>query len=150
MFRYLFAIFITLLLLACSDEDNNSSSQSLFLEKYDGVVWEETDNDPEYRFGFVFYNSPQSWGNYDFYGNNGDCRVSTFGIENQDGSIASIISSTEDELVLQVTDYVDGGVLDTYTLTITAVNNGDNLVIEYSNDPTGDEFFERIFGDPCF
>lgn len=148
MFRYLIIIFL-LLLVSCSSEDDSSSSQSLFLEKYDGVVWEETDNDPLYRFGFIFNNSPQSWSNYEIYDNDGDCVVREFGTEDQNGTVASIVSSTEDELILEVTDFVDGGVLDTYTLTITAVNDGENLVIEYSNDPTGDEFFERIFGNPC-
>lgn len=154
MLRNFIIILFALFLVACNNDGNDSSSQSLFLEKYDGVVWEQTDNDPDplYRFGFVFYSNPQSWGIYEFYNNDGDCVVKTFGTEYQDGTIATVNSSTEDELVLEVTgwtDYDDGIVLDTYLLSITAVNNGENLVVEYSNDPTGDEFFERIFGDPC-
>ena len=43
---FLSALFI----LSCSSDDDSNSTAQLFLEKYDGVVWNEDiyDSDPDY------------------------------------------------------------------------------------------------------
>ena len=35
------------------------------------------------------------------------------------------------------------------TITITATNNGQGLTLEFSDDPTDPEFYERINNNPC-
>ena len=54
--KKLFYLFLALLIVACSDDSSDDSNQ-LFLEKYDGVVWESDDG----YFKIAFDNSTQSY-----------------------------------------------------------------------------------------
>lgn len=42
------------------------------------------------------------------------------------------------------------GVIETWITTVTATNNGNNLIIEYSDDPDYPEYYSRTtLTDPC-
>ena len=50
-------LFLALIIVACSSDDSSDGNQ-LFLEKYDGVVWE---NDGDFDFKIAFDNNTQSY-----------------------------------------------------------------------------------------
>lgn len=140
-------LLIVLTTFACSsgdDSSNDNSNNILFLEKYDGVVWEEIGNSPDDRFGHIFYNSPETVVTYEFW----DGQIQCYSMEiGSDGT--SIITHSEDVLVVEEVDEDENGVIETYTITITATNNGQGLTLEFSDDPTDPEFYERINNNPC-
>ena len=140
-------LLIVLTAFACSsgdDSSNDNSNNILFLEKYDGVVWEEIGNSPDDRFGHIFYNSPETVVTYEFW----DGQIQCYSMEiGSDGS--SIVTHSEDVLVVEELDEDENGVIETFTITITATNNGQGLTLEFSDDPTDPEFYERINNNPC-
>lgn len=143
-------LLLTLFICACNGSDDEQNDM-LFLNKYDGVVFEDVDSDPstDYRYGHIFYSSPPSVKTYDQFVGEIYCDHTIFGEPNQFWGISTtIINQSEDVLTLEVTEDLDEGI-ETYTLTITAVNNGDTLVLERSNEPDGDELYEKIYGNPC-
>ena len=131
-----------------NNDDINNNSNKTFLERYDGVVWEETNNDANYRFGRIFFNSPQSTTTYEEYNSIVDCSLNIFGVTDEYGVLINVISQQEDNLVLEITEDIDG-TTETYTTTITVSNGGENLTIERSNEPNGTEFYNRINLSPC-
>ena len=137
-----------LFIFACSSSGDSTSTGQLFLEKYDGVVWGETPNDPSYSFGHIFYNSPSSVTTFEVYNGMIDCYSNIFGNVDAYGTLMDIVSQTEDMLVLEITEDIDGEI-STYIATITVTNDGDNLTLERSNEPTGTEYYEKINSSPC-
>ena len=59
-------LFLALIIVACSSDDSSDGNQ-LFLEKYDGVVWESDDG----YFKIAFDNSTQSY----IYESSGYCVI---------------------------------------------------------------------------
>ena len=107
-------------------------------------MWEEIGNSPDDRFGHIFYNSPETVVTYEFW----DGQIQCYSMEiGSDGS--SIITHSEDVLVVEVVDEDENGVTETFTITITATNNGQGLTLEFSDDPNDPEFYERINNNPC-
>ncbi len=138
-----------LLVFACGSDDSNDNSNQTFLEKYDGVVWGETLNDPSYSFGHIFYNSPSSVTTFEVYNGMIDCYSNIFGNVDAYGTLMDIVSQTEDMLVLEITEYFLFGQISTYIATITVTNDRDNLALERSNEPNGTEYYEKINSSPC-
>lgn len=136
-------ILSALLIFACSSDDKDQ----LFLDKYNGIVWEEISS--SYRYGHIFYSSPQSVKTYEEWSGQIYCDQTIFGEQDQFWGISTkVISQSEDVLTLEITEDIDG-VIETYLLTASVVNDGDTLIIERSNEPNGDEEYEKIYSDPC-
>ena len=61
--KNLFYLFLVLTIFACSSDDSSSDiSNQTFLEKYDGVVWDEDfySTNPEYSYRIIVSNNPKS------------------------------------------------------------------------------------------
>ena len=142
-----------LLIFACSSDDSNENDQ-LFLNKYNGVVWEDIESDPssDYKYGHIFYSSPPSVKTYDQFIGEIYCDHSIFGEPDQFWGISTtIVSQSEDVLTLEITEEADEADEDTvtYILTASVVNNGETLIIERSYEPSGDEEYNKINSNPC-
>lgn len=139
-----------LFIFACESDDSNENDQ-LFLNRYNGVVWEDIESYPssDYKYGHIFYSSPPSVKTYDQFIGEIYCDHSIFGEPDQFWGISTtIVSQSEDVLTLEITEDLDEGI-ETYILTATVGNNGETLIIERSNEPNGDEYYEKINANPC-
>lgn len=129
-----------LIFFACSSNDDSNSTAQLFLEKYEGVVWNEDlyDSNPDYSYKIVFTKTPPTVTFNDTYMNDVDCYVVPIGsyYTDENGTITtSVVESTEDTIVLDFEeDYL--GEIDLYRTTFYVQNNGNSMVVEISE---GDE-----------
>ena len=131
-----------LFVFACSGDNSSDSSNQTFFEKYDGVVWqEETLEDYLSRIQI----------------NNGNTitRKSYF-VEDVDVycDISTLLGSNFIEVNENSFSWNEqaeyNGVIETWITTVTATNNGNNLIIEYSDDPDYPEYYSRTtLTDPC-
>ena len=92
-------------MLSCSGDDDSNSTAQLFLEKYDGVVWNEDiyDSDPNYSYKIVFTKTPPTVTFNETYMNDPYCYVVPIGSSytDENGTITtSVVESTEDTIVL--------------------------------------------------
>lgn len=135
----------TILVFACSSDDSNDNNNSnlTFFEKYDGVVWEE-------QTSFDYLSRLQI--------NNGTTiSVKSYFVEEGDVYCdydtllsSNLIVVTEDSFSLEEEDEGVDGQTVSYTTTVTATNNGNNLIIEFSDDPEYPEYYSRTtLTDPC-
>lgn len=131
----------TLLILACTS-DNSESSNQTFFEKYHSVVWQE--DTP-----FDYLNRIQI--------NNGDIiTVNNFFVEDnyEDCFTETILNSdlievNEDSFRLsEESEY--NGITESWVTTVTATNNGNTIIVEYSYEPELLEYFSRTtLSTPC-
>lgn len=130
------------LIFACSSDDSSDSSNQTFFEKYDGVVWqEETLEDYLSR---IQINNGNTITRKSYFVEDGDvyCDISTLLGSN-------FIEVNENSFSWnEQAEY--NGVIETWITTVTATNNGNNLIIEYSDDPDYPEYYSRTtLTDPC-
>lgn len=131
----LFAITI----IGCSSDDEDNSNLTFF-EKYDGVVWEEQTSNYTYRVQINNGNTVFTKSYFD-EGNGGDCGTDI--ILNSD-----IIRVTEDSFTVKDEDNNGNG--NTDIVIVTAINNGNDLTIEYSDTGNIEDYFSRTDRtDPC-
>jgi hypothetical protein len=140
MKKLFYLLFLAIAFFGCSDDDSSESNQ-LFLEKWDGVVWEQDESD--YLSRIWFNASPQSATSYfEKIGFSGECYTTLFGAINS-GSLITIEEENEDSLIL-FEQYDDGeGNITTDAYTVTVINNGSILSIEYSDDIGYTETYNR-------
>lgn len=144
-----------LFMLSCSGDDDSNSTAQLFLEKYDGVVWNEDiyDSDPDYSYKIVFTKTPPAVTFNETYMNDMDCYVVPIGSSytDENGTITtSVVESTEDTIVLDFEeDYF--GESYSYRSTISVQNNGNSMVVETSEDGESyTEYYSRTnLNNPC-
>ena len=127
--QWLAFLAICFLVLACSGDDSSSSSSSQnFLEKYDGVIWKNIDEDINDSNGLWDIFTPDGWEQTSYgYVDSGICEtfytpwniVGNYG----DWIKAEVIDNSIDELIIEVTE-TDS---ETYLIYITAINNGNSL-----------------------
>ena len=96
---------LVLLIFSCSSDDDSSSTAQLFLEKYDGVVWNEDlyNSNPDYSYNIVFTKTPPTVTFNETYMNDMNCYVVPIGSSytDENGTITtSVVESTEDTIVL--------------------------------------------------
>lgn len=131
-----------LFVFACSGDNSSDSSNQTFFEKYDGVVWqEETLEDYLSR---IQINNGNTITLKSYFVEDGDvyCDISTLLGSN-------FIEVNENSFSWnEQAEY--NGVIETWITTVTATNNGNNLIIEYSDDPDYPEYYSRTtLTDPC-
>ena len=132
-----------LLIFACSSDDtNDNNSNQTFLEKYDGVVWDEDfySTNPEYSYRIIVSNNPKSVTFSEILENADDnwCYTEVIGNE-----FFTIIENSGDRLV-----YVEEATQ--YTTRLT-VNDNVNLVSEGEeiNGLYTEYFSKTQFSNPC-
>ena len=131
-----------LFVFACSGDNSSDSSNQTFFDKYDGVVWqEETLEDYLSR---IQINNGNTITRKSYFVEDGDvyCDISTLLGSN-------FIEVNENSFSWnEQAEY--NGVIETWITTVTATNNGNNLIIEYSDDPDYPEYYSRTtLTDPC-
>ena len=78
--KNLFYLFLAVIIFSCStdDESNPNNSNETFLERYDGVVWQVSDDENL----LTFYNNPEMFRRY--FDASGNCQELYFGIFNDE------------------------------------------------------------------
>ncbi|MDC0950723.1 hypothetical protein OAS02_04895 [Flavobacteriaceae bacterium] len=144
-----------LIFFACSSNDDSNSTAQLFLEKYDGVVWNEDlyDSDPDYSYKIVFTKTPPAVTFNETYMNDMDCYVVPIGSSytDENGTITtSVVESTENTIVLDFEEDYQGDIY-LYRSTISVQNNENSMVVETSEDGESyTEYYSRTnLNNPC-
>ena len=134
-------LFISLV-FTCSSDSSDENSNITFFEKYNDIVWEEVSQ-------FDYLNRIQ-------FINGNIITVNTYFVEDQyedcDSSLLytpNIIELNEDSFVI-FTEVSNNGVDESYTTSVTAFNEGNELMIQYSDDPDYiDYFIITALTNPC-
>ena len=141
-----------ILIFACSsdssDSDDNDLMEETFLEKYDGVVWESDEwasiNDTGV-WRYIIFNDASDFLTIVTDDNIIEC-VNIYEFSNEEGYI-SISANSENNFVLNSAE-IDSETEDVDTITITAINNGNN--IEWLSTIYGLTSFTRTnISTPC-
>ena len=168
-------LFLTILIVGCSSDDESNTSQT-FLEKYAGVVWEndqwdtiDEDEQEGYWRYIIFDNRDKNWeyspgvqGNFELNNGfftryeadyDGTFNCYTAGeYSNDEGSI-SIEMNSDNVLKFRGVeiDQENGSTIVTTTLiTLTAINNGTTLEITDSFFPGEVGTWSRVnISNPC-
>ena len=133
-------LFLALLIVACSDDD--SDGNQLFLEKYDGVVWERLPLDNQsYRIAFI--DSSNSITQYSSsFGEDMEEMCSNTPLEGTDGiNTTAIQEETENSLSILVQyeyDEVVGGFITVFTVT----SDGSTYTLTQTYD--GEDYEEEV------
>ena len=141
-----------LLIFTCSSDDSNdnndNNSDETFLERYDGVVWESDEwasiNDTGV-WRYIIFNDASDFLTIVTDDNIIEC-VNIYEFSNEEGYI-SISANSENNIVFNWAE-IDSEIEDVDTITITAINNGNN--IEYLSTTYGLTSFTRTnISTPC-
>tara|TARA_B100001063_G_scaffold88786_1_gene82586 strand:+ start:53 stop:508 length:456 start_codon:yes stop_codon:yes gene_type:complete len=141
-----------LLIFACSSDsshsDDNDLMEETFLEKYDGVVWESDEwasiNDTGV-WRYIIFNDASDFLTIVTDDNIIEC-VNIYEFSNEEGYI-SISANSENNFVFNWAE-IDSETEDVDTITITAINNGNN--IEWLSTIYGLTSFTRTnISTPC-
>ena len=141
MKKLILLLFIPLV-FTCSSDSSDDNSNITFFEKYNDIVWEEvTVFDYLNRIQFI---------------NGNIITVNTYFVEDQDEDCGSnllyttyIIELNEDSFVI-FTEMLNNGVDESFTTTVTAFNEGNELMIQDSDDPDHIDYFIRTaLTNPC-
>ena len=142
--KKLILLLIIPIVFACGSDDSTSSNSSQnFLEKYDGVIWKNNDDDINVSKGLWDIFTPDGWEQTSYgYVDSGICEtfympwniVGNYG----DWIKAQVINNSIDELIIEITE-TDS---ETFLIYITAINNGNSLHI---TDPLDnwEEYYTR-------
>ena len=144
-----------LIFFACSSDDDSNSTAQLFLEKYDGVVWNEDiyNSNPDYSYKIVFTKNPPTVTFNETYINDVDCYVVPIGSSytDENGTIStSVVESTEDTIVLDIDENYLGDVY-SYRSSFSVQNNENSMIVETSeNGESYTEYYSRTnLNNPC-
>ena len=125
------------LIFACSSDDSSDNSNQTFLEKYNGVVWEQ--NEEVYIERVMFVNEPKSIIGKDHYQNlETECQTINFSENN-----IVIIENNDDTLV------ISGELLpncETSTISYNVINNVLSIQGDCFNTQTA---YRTTLTDPC-
>ena len=138
------------LIFACSSDDssNDDNSNQTFLERYDGVIWESDEwasiNDTGV-WRYIIFNDASGFLTIVTDDNIIEC-VNIYEFSNEEGYI-SISANSENNFVFNWAE-IDSEIEDLDTITITAINNGNN--IEWLSTIYGLTSFTRTnISPPC-
>ena len=140
MKKLILLLFIPLV-FACSSDDSSSSnsennSSESFLEKYDGVIWKDDDDDINDDQGLWTVFSIDGFLQVSYgYVDSGICDLSyvpwnIVGDYGDFNKVEVMDNNSVDELILEVTETNS----ETYLVYITAINNGNNLLMTTDSD----------------
>ena len=144
-------LFLALLIVACSDDSSDDSNQ-LFLEKYDGVVWERLPLDNQsYRIAFI--DSSNSITQYSSsFGEDMEEMCSNTPLEGTDGiNTTAIQEETENSLSILV-QYEYDEVVGSFITVFTVTSDGSTYTLTqtYDGEDYEDEVYTRTEYDVCF
>ena len=141
--KKLLYLFLAITIISCSKDD--SSEPQTFFEKYDGVVWQKNDSDPDYTYRLQFNNATQpSVTSYD--GSFGGAVCVSSLIEDGNNELTEI---NEDGFII-LGEFIEDSIVYSYSATIEVSENGNQLTITYSDDLDFPETYNRtILNDPC-
>ena len=150
-------LFLALLIVACSSDDSSDGNQ-LFLEKYDGVVWQRLPLSNDYSYRIAFINSSNSVTQYSYLeGEEESC--TSFPIEGTtndpvDGiTTTSIQEETENSLSIFV-EFDDGEDVGSYTTVFTVTSDGSSYTLTKtileSTGESEDVIYINTDYDVCF
>ena len=146
-----------LLIFACSSDDSSDGNQ-LFIEKYDGIVWQRLPLSNDYDIRIAFINSSNSVTQYgDEEGEEVYC--TSYPIEGttndpDDGiTTTSIQEETENSLSIFV-EFDDGDDVGSYTLVFTVTSDGSSYTLTKtileSTGESEDVIYINTDYDVCF
>ena len=144
-------LFLALLIVACSSDD--SDGNQLFLEKYDGVVWERLPLDNQsYRIAFI--DSSNSITQYSSsFGEDMEEMCSNTPLEGTtDGlNTTTIQEETENSLSILV-QYENDEVVGSFITVFTVTSDGSTYTLTqtYDGEDYEDEVYTRTEYDVCF
>ena len=140
--KKLIYLFLVLVVIACSKDD--SSESQTFFQKYDGVVWQENQSDPDFTYRIQFNNAtPPSIKIYEEYYGSSYCDSE---LVESNGELTEI---SEDGFTLLI-EYVEDSIVYSYSVTFAVSESGNQLTITDSDDPGSPETYSRtILNDPC-
>ena len=143
MRKLILLLFIPFVFACSSDDSTSSNSSQNFLEKYDGVVWEESDG--SISTITFFANPPAMRTSLDENFDGVYCSYYVFEDENPDFYM-EIIEMSEDEIIFSYVDYVD---FNSYNITFNAEDSGNTL--RALNNIENDEFYyyRTTLTNPC-
>ena len=135
-------LFLALIIVACSDDEGNGNQ--LFLEKYDGVVWERLplDNDNSYRIAFI--DSSNSITQYSSsFGEDMEEMCSNTPLEGTiDGlNTTTIQEETENSLSILV-QYENDEVVGSFITVFTVTSDGSTYTLTQTYD--GEDYEEEV------
>ena len=140
-----------LLIFACSGDDSNDNNDDYnqnFLQKYDGVTWKDAYYDPDDSWEYYISFSPNGFNECEGYQGDYNGYSYTWG-EDEDGWTHTVIENSAERIVTETIDVDDDGEVYTYITTTEATNNGNSLVVTYSDDEGYIENFDRVSSNPC-
>ena len=133
-----------LLIFACSRDDSHDyNSNQTYSEKYNGVVWEESDG--SISTITFFANPPAMRTSLDENFDGVYCSYYVFGDENPDGYI-EIIEMSEDEIILSYVDYYD---FSTSNATFNVENSASILRVTNNIDNDESYLYRTNLTNPC-
>ena len=159
--KKLIYLFLALIIVACSSDDSSDDSSDgnqLFIEKYDGIVWQRLPLSNDYDIRIAFINSSNSVTQYgDEEGEEVYC--TSYPIEGTtndpvDGiTTTSIQEETENSLSIFV-EFDDGEDVGSYTLVFTVTSDGSSYTLTKTILEITGEFEDVIYNstdyDVCF
>jgi hypothetical protein len=140
-------LLLALLIFACSSDDDNDNSNQTFLERYDGVIWKDAQDNEGYYIDF----NPIGFNECDFEGDIYYGGSTNWGeINGVDGDewVFSVVENSTERLVIEYTETNDFGQTYSYLAEIDAINNGDRIEVERS-DTAVIQYFDRVSSSPC-
>ena len=149
--KKLFFLFTILLLISCSSDENEESTQT-FLEKYDGVYWAINDNDVEdFWLQFNLTNMVECDGD----GVEGCyCDSVTWGgtFDDDIPTTVSIKENGVEKLVINYSAQIEGTTFN-FDLNIKTINDGRGIEVlmpaGFENENETTETFTRFDSQPC-
>ena len=132
-----------LLIFACSSDDSNDDSNQTFLDKYNGVVWEESEG--SISTITFFANPPAMRTSLDENYDGVYCSYFVFGEENPD-IYFEIIDVSEDEIVLSYVDYYD---FSSSNVTFNVEDSGNTLRVINNIENYEDYLYRTNLTNPC-
>ena len=129
--KKLIYLFLALIIVACSSDDSSDSNQ-LFLEKYDGVVWESEGQE----IAFQYTNIP----NIIYNDSSQGCVIipleGTYFRPSGERLIFLIEEETENSLTRKMTYELTGGSLESNLEVYTISSDGNTLTVAFSYGDT--------------
>ena len=154
--KKLIYLFLVLIIVACSSDDSSEDSSDgnpLFIEKYDGIVWQRLPLSNDYDIRIAFVNSSNSITRY--LDEEGEVDCTSYPIEgttnDSDGIITtSIQEETENSLSIFV-EFDDGEDVDSFTTVYTVTSDGSSYTLTKTYSDSGeDSIYINTDYDVCF
>ena len=130
-----FSIFL-FIIVSCSTESLETEDIQNFTSKFKDQVWIEENSNSNYSFYRQF--DEKKITSIENYNGNISCDIFNYG-ELINGEKYDLVENSQNKLILKVTEDIDGQITE-YLMTVSIIEN-EKLKIEFSNEPSGTEFY---------